>query len=198
MWPSGFAREPPKSIPAERLFRLLSDPDRPSISIQYRIAGAENVPLEVKAPTPSELARALDADGEDPEGQQDAARRAIIATTLWAGGGRAFRASEDLGRLYADEVEELWRLVVDALGVIAPSLARSDPAAWRARLEDGARSSAAGAIAVAMAQSREVVALLKRPQPRADRFYGRAIALLTEGQLWAYMAGCHVVDQIVG
>ncbi len=157
----------------------------------YRIAGAEDFALEVRAPTAREFACALDEEG-------DAARqRALIALVLWSGGTRAFRVSGGADLLYCSEFDALWSAVWRALDRIAPSRSRSDERAWFDQLRDGASARDNLSIMAAMADSRDLNrAYGYKPAwlPRPDRYYGRATCELTEGQLLAYRAACDAAD----
>lgn len=193
------AYEPPnvKQVPAARLFRLLSNPERPGLPIDFRLTGAEAFALEVRAPTSREFSCALDQEGDDPDGQDAAQRRALIASVLWTGGGRAFRASGSLGLLYGGEFDALWGAVWGALDVIAPSSARSNLPEWLERLKEGALHALNLATARQMAETRELDRSLGYRLiwlPRPERYYGKAPVLLTEGQLLAYRAACEAVD----
>lgn len=194
-----FALEPPKHITPERLFRILSDPEGPRLAIDYRITGAENVPLEVRAPTARAFAIALDQEGDDTTSKEAAQRRALIATTLWSGGMRAFGTFGEVGQLYASEFAALEEAVLVALEVVAPSSCYSHRALWWARLKEGSKVPSNWPIALAMAHSQDLVSGFKPPLvPRPERYYGRPVCELTEGQMMAYEAACSAVHDAVG
>lgn len=82
--------------------------------------------------------------------------------------------------------------------IVCPSACWSRWDNWIARLKEGALSGLNQTAAVAMAESRDMVAHFNaKPSllPRPERYFGRPACDLTEGQLWAYRAACEALDR---
>ncbi len=190
----GLAFEPPRKFDPGRLFRLLAHPDRPRLPISHRIRGAENVPLEVRAPTCCEFHEALEAP-EHPDGMP---WRAIIAATVWSGDRRAFGISGvSVGQLTEAEFKHLRDQVRKALDVIAPMAGRCNEPAWIAALAQGAAHTFNRRQTGLMAASRDLVIGYSSSVRmfRPDRYYGKPLAQLTDGQVMAYSAACDLIDK---
>jgi len=188
---------PPTDVSAARLFRLLSHPDCPRLDISYRVRGAEHLALHVRAPLARGIATALDQQGATPEATIAIQRRALIAEALWAGGARAFCDLALVDKLLPLEFSALFAQVDAALAIISPRNGWCDAEAWFTKLRFGADDVHNQGQAVAMASTRETHFVPGEKPIRVERpdlYYGKPVAALTDGQRWAYQAGCDATD----
>lgn len=180
---------PPDDVPAARLFRLLCDPDGPHLPIGYRLRCAPSVALGCRAPLTRAYLEATRLGNADLASRL-LSGRALIASTLTADGDLAFSSAEAVGQLYSDEALAIEQELRAALRIIAPIAGFSDWQAWTDRLTAGAKDLDNHGLFMAMAGTVEPVAGFREVVflPHPERYYGKAVALLTDGQLWAYGA----------
>jgi hypothetical protein len=188
---------PPPGVSPARLFRLLLRRPRPEIPIAYRIRGAEDVPLRVRAlSSADEAAVAEAAEGWGDAGPSRAADEFVFRALLTQD-GPAFASPDEVGALDSTDALSLAKEVRAALDVISPNYARSDVEAWGRALKQGARAGGNWADAIALggcvdyAFGYGVGRLVERP----DRYFGCPLADLTDGQWMAYRAAREVAQE---
>lgn len=189
---------PPDTIPAGRLFRILAQPKRAVWPLAFRLPFAADIPLSVRALSGAEYAAAHDADGIERQLVASTNAANLIAATLCTPGGLAFHGPDPVYQLTESELVALAAAVSDALAVVSPVYGVCDSSAWGARLRDGVMLGGNAATAIRMSEAVDVSVGwggLHRQQ-RPDRYYGRALHRLTDGQLMAYRAACAVVDSM--
>ena len=189
---------PPADIDAGLLFRLHASPS-PRYPIAHRLSAIPTVPLYARALTPLEREAVADAARGAPEGV-DATNYAValFAAVVMTREGRPVFASEDeAGSLGEGEALALYRATRVALDVIAPSFASSHTKAWKASLTQGARAHLA--IAHRMYSCSDVTlgygASMRTGRP--DRYWGKPVCELTDGQVMAFASAFEVVAALL-
>jgi hypothetical protein len=119
----------------------------------------------------------------------------VIARALLADGRTAFSSAEEVGLLDQAEFDALWSETLTALVAISPSYARSDVAAWRATLEEGAkhRSNLHDALVLGASADFGWGTTVYRP----DRYWGLATCDLLDGHWMAFAAARKVSEEIM-
>jgi hypothetical protein len=133
---------PPQHVKPPVLFRLLLRRPRPWIAIDYRVPGAEGVPLCVRALRAAELAECFDTAGEcASEARTGRVSCELIARALTLpGGALAFRSAEHAAdALDARTADVLAGEVSRALDIVSPFYSMIDHVLWKRALVQGAR-----------------------------------------------------------
>ena len=193
------AAEPPRHIAPAKLFRLLLRRPRPSIEIAHRFAGAEHVRLYVRALRSCDIGDAYDAAEHMPAEVQgsrtmlELVARALVTETS----APVFSCGLELADLLDErEAHSLSLDVYHALGCIGPTYARSDAASWHRALVTGARDAVNlhDAYVLGRCVDTALGAGLKQITHRPDRYFGCAMADMTDGQWMAFRAARSVVE----
>ena len=179
--------KPPDDIAPEVLFRTLSQRPRPHTEISYRVAGAEDVALSVKALTSDEINRAKDAAGYS----------GIICASLLAEGEVAFGSASELGKLPELEHLDLFKACGDALAKICPSMLDEHYSLWKKKITKGAKDASNFSVVLAMFECSDVVAgpTSTVRSPRPDRYYGVSTADLTDGQRMVFQIAHDFINE---
>lgn len=175
-----------RALKPARLFRLLSRAPRPTWPIEERLSLAPHAPLAVQAYTETERLAVADAD--------DGFNTLVATCLITATGARVFSAPHEVAMMPGPEAKRLVLACVMALYTCAP---RFDDDLERA-VARGARAPENGVLVANMVMSR-----VRLPNPggraifqeRPDRYYGRAIADLTIGQILAYHEACQTIER---
>jgi len=179
-----YGGRPPADVSASALFRLLLAVPYAERPIDYRLRGAEDVSLSVRALRSCDEADLLEeADVLEADRRANALLAGYVRLALIADGERAFRDERDMGALTTEEVRALGRQVVAALVRISPSYLRSDLESWMARLREGAA-------APNNAPAREMLG-----SATPERYFGRPLCELTDGQMMAANAAYGIVNE---
>jgi len=194
------AREPPSHIAPAKLFRLLLQRPQARVALAYRLAGAEHMPLFVGALRSREFGEAFDAADHLPvELQGSRVMLELVARALVLEGGEAVFAD---GLAVAEllegrEADRLAMEVCEALAWVAPTYARSDTAAWHRALVTGARDGANLHDAYTLGRCVDVAlgSGFKQVTHRPDRYFGGAMADITDGQWMAFRAARSLVEE---
>lgn len=191
---------PPSHIDAASLFRLLSTRERPCVDLGYRLPLAPDVLLRVQGLRGPEMAAAYHVDSPDRMRGASTAAARVVACSLLDDDGLAFGSAGDLGGLTLSELTQLGGAVHAALATISPTYGRSDIGAWSARLTEGAKDDGNYFTAITMANCTDVVMGMGGAayMPRPDRYYGKPVIELTDGQLMAYRAAWDMVNELRG
>lgn len=188
-------------MPAPKLWRLLIAKPRPWLELDFRIRGAEDIPLHVRGLRCVEEGAIYDAvaDVEPDEVRTSRFMLEYVSFALYAGQERVFDSAGAVGQLHALELTRLGSEVLRALSVISPSFARSERDPWMVKLCEGAKATFNIHEAALMADSADVV-LGKEAYPlkRPDRYFGMPVSELTDGQLMAFHAGVKVIKELRG
>ena len=185
---------PPADIHAGALFRLHASPS-PRYPIAHRLSAIPAVPLFARAPTPLEREAVADAARGAPKGADALVYAvALFATVIVTREGHPVFASEDeAGSLWEGEALALYDATKRALDVVAPALLSCDVKAWKAALVKGARVNLS--IASRMYSCADVVigfsASMRAGRP--DRYWGKPVCSLTDGQMMAFSAAHEVI-----
>jgi hypothetical protein len=180
---------PPVDIAPERLFRLLLQRPRPRWPLSFRAAAAPHIALHAVALRGAELQGLIDEAThlKAPEARTAHLGLEVMARTLWTAEGPAFRSADEAGAFLEGDAALLRGELAAALAIIGPTFARSDTRAWARILRKGAehRSNIDEALLAASAVDLGVFGgFVQRP----DRYFGVALAEITDGQLMAYRA----------
>jgi len=178
-------RLPPQDVAPERLFRLLAGRDRARWPIEVPALGVSG--LFVLALTGPELAELVDDSLELDSPLERQQRDAVIARVVWCDGAPAW-PTPDAFDAPEEVAEEIWRGVVDALSRCSPVYGRCDSVRWEARLRAGARHVSNWQLTRGILDSATHIALTDQWVGQPDRFYGRPMCDLTDGQLLAFDA----------
>lgn len=185
---------PPANLDAGALFRLHASPS-PRYPIAHRLSAIPAVPLFARAPTPLEREAVADAARGAPQGADAMAYAvALFAAVIVTRDGYPVFASEDeAGSLWEGEALALYDATKSALDAVSPSLASSDVKSWKAALVKGARVNLS--IASRMYSCADVVigfsASMRAGRP--DRYWGKPVCSLTDGQMMAFSAAHEVI-----
>ncbi len=183
---------PPKDEPPARLFRSLL-PLRPERPIAYRVRGAENIPLRVRALRSVDRLAIDDAAVMGLAGLQDRAfLRNLVAAALWTPDGPAFSSSDAAGMLSTVELVQLGQQVAEALCVCSPMYVGSDVAAWEKALEEGARGNPHELVALAGCVDIGFATVTPRP----DRYWGVPLNELLDGHWMVFRAARAVAEKL--
>lgn len=164
--------DPPADVAPEVLFRKLLELPRPSVDIDYRVAGAEQIPLRVQALTAAELAGSA----------AYVAFRALLIGTR-----PAFGSVAELEQLFAvRELEQLRKAVMTGLARCAPVDGRSNWTRWQSALLAGARHITNHSTAYALGSQVELLGKLAISRP--ERFFGVAPIALVDAHRFATRA----------
>lgn len=164
--------EPPKDVAPDVLFRRLCQLPRPGVSIGYRIRGAEQVALSVRA------VRAAEAHCPSPE---------LISEALWTGSSRAFPSAEAVTRLLGEnELAGLSRAVEAALGLCSPLDGLSEWRPWHQKLLEGARHVSNRTMAYSLGSQFDIAGRLVLDRP--ERYFGVPACDLVDAHWFAYRA----------
>lgn len=123
---------------------------------------------------------------------------ALFAAVVVTRDGHPVFASEDAaGSLAEGEALALYGATRRALDIIAPSFSSADAKLWKTAMADGARENMA--IAHRMHSCADVSlgygASVRVGRP--DRFWGKPVCALTDGQIMAFSAGLEVIASIL-
>lgn len=174
-------RDPPEDIAPEDLFRRLLVLPRPTVPISYRIAGADEVALAVRAISGAEY-----GDG-DP--------LAVIAAAVVIDGRPAFRSADSVKRLYAWEAEQLCNHVAEALARCSPIFGLSNLFTWTRKLRVGAAHPSNQLTTQTLGSSFEMAGRLLLDRP--ERFFGITPRELVDAHWFAYRAAkAHFLDEM--
>ena len=185
------ARSPadPPDLAPEVLWRSLL-PFRPRRALSFRIRGADHIPLYVCAIPAMQEALARDAGtfvARDNESLRTSiAAREVLAMILHDPSGRAFPSVAGMMRMDEHELGALAGEAFQVFGAICPSYARSNIAAWKQVLEEGARHPENLAEAAALASC--IDATMGGPIPRPDRYWGCPVNQLLDGHWMCWNA----------
>lgn len=116
----------------------------------------------------------------------------LIALSLLANGRQAFASADDVADLPDHVVLELGNALHGALRIVSPLYGRANSDAWGAVLRAGAAASQS--IAIPLGGSRDDGP--HRTAPRPDRYFGKPLIALTDGQWMAYRAAASYLDDI--
>lgn len=178
---------------------MLIQTERASWPIRYRIRGAESYALRVVALSGIEAANALAGceDIDAPESRGSLMLCELMVASLYTGNERAFQSASEVMSLLSTEVTVLGNEVHDALSKCSPVYQLTDGRAWRNALEEGAAHIRNVSAAARVASCVDVVGGFQKPYrgPRPDRWFGKPIAELTDGQLMAYDAARAVFEK---
>jgi hypothetical protein len=182
--------KPPKKVLPEVLFRRLSAYPRSTQVLGYRIAGAEDVVLSVKAMASHEVYGFIDGAKDIPT--------SVVCASLLADGEQAFSSPSEVFRMHKEEVDTLYGEVAEALASISPLYASIDHAAWMAVLKEGAIHSTNAATAWAMSECVDtaVGASGTIRTNRPDRYYGIPVREMTDGHRLAFSAAREAIDEL--
>lgn len=187
----------PAGVAPARLYRMLLQRPRATAPIVYRIRGAEDIPLRVRALSSLDEAAILDAaEGEDGLGGSRAASE-LLARALLTSEGSAFASASDVDALEPSEVVSLSRAVRAALDVISPTYARHDHVAWARALKKGATAPGNWAATLALGGCMDHAFGFGsgRCVERPDRYFGVPLADLTDGQWMVYRAAVEAFEE---
>lgn len=180
---------PPKDEPPARLFRSLLAP-WPERPIAYRVSGAADVPLHVRALRGIDRLR-IEDEASRTKGHSGLAR-GLVAASLWTPDGPAFSSPEAAGMLPLGELVDLARQVADALCVCSPMYSGSDMKAWERALEEGAQANIYETYSLASC----IDVGFGAPVPRPDRYWGVPVGQLLDGHWMVYRAARAVVERL--
>ena len=181
----------PPEADAPVLFRELSSSPRITRDLDYKIKGAEDVELAVRALSSHEFYTATD------RAKSSAFRPAYIVTaSLLADGEKAFSEPEDIFGLAQEEVSALFAAVAVALAKISPLYSLIDYPVWNSKLQEGALHSSNLSTALAMSECVDIVAGPSSTivVPRPERYYGLPVSKLSDGQRMAFNAARKSID----
>jgi hypothetical protein len=182
----------PPSDPPDRLFRTLLA-WRPSRPLRTEVAGFR---LRARALSPAEEAAAFDAGAEEEllEVRTSRFQRELLARCLYIGDRPAFASAEEVGLLSGAAIAALAGEAAETLDAIAPTYARSDVAAWRKVLREGAEHIVNVSTTFTLAGCVDIT-----PGgghlPRLDRFWGHPAGELLDGHWLAYEAARAVMEK---
>jgi len=186
------ATEPPRDVPAERLFRLLlaRHPSRP---LARPVAGLS---LDVRPITAAAEAEAVDLAGEEVEELRESRlQREILSRVLWLAGRPAFLSPDEVGLLDGAALAAVLADVGEALAIIAPTYARSNVDAWSRALERGAMHLSNVSATVALASCVDVTPA-GGITPRPDRYWGCPVGELLDGHWMVWRAARAAVERV--
>lgn len=186
----------PPAEPPESLFRALLAL-RPQRPIAYRLRALPDVPLYVRALRNAEAMEAVDAGMAHPieELRHGRVEIELLARCVMTPDGPAFRSAEDVEDLDSPEIDALILHAMPALEAIGPTYAKSDVAAWRKVLEEGAEHGANLHDTLVLANC--VDHGFDANTPRPERYWGVAPCDLLDGHWLAFHAATAVKDKIV-
>jgi hypothetical protein len=182
---------PPEDVEADHLFRVLAAPAGARLLLDFRLDFAPDVPLWLRGLTGAEDAAAFRSAATDAASgfQGEATARHLIAAALCDSHGAPLLSYGQAGDLTTNELEALGSCVLDGLARISPAYWRCNVDAWNLALKRGAAHFSNIPITIQIGLCHDVNAgLAVSTTPRPDRFYGRPIAQLTDGQLMAFAA----------
>ncbi len=186
-------QQPPRHVPADRVFRLLLRSPRAALPIALPIAGAPPGAYRACALHPLDEVEAIERHAGAPEPLRPTLVAAeLTALALHDGDARVFAGGAELLRLFTErDAVALMRAAIDALDVISPSFRRIDEEAWERRLAEGAKTggNAEQAIALALCMDDGV----RAGMPRPERYFGLPAGQLTDGQRLVFRAARRAV-----
>lgn len=186
---------PPADITAARLFRLLLVRPYAVAPIAFRIRGAEDVPLRVRALRSADEYAIADAAQSTPDIGGSRAASELVCRALLAPGGAAFASVEEVDAMGSGEVLTLAKTVRAALNAISPTYALADSARWHVRLKEGARVNWSEMLALGGSVDFAFGYGVGRATERPDRYFGVPLADLTDGQWMVYRAARAVFEE---
>jgi len=172
--------KPPFHVPPDVLFRRMLELPRPSKAIDYRIRGAEHIPLVVRAVTWHD--------------EVDGTMLSYIQRSLWTPDGQAFGSADDVGSMAESEVADLANAVFEALLEVSPSYQRAGWPSWVDQLKIGAADWRNLTTAIALADCVDEGCSATRPHP--ERYWGVRPCDLTDGQRMVAHAALVVVNKM--
>jgi hypothetical protein len=183
----------PGDVTPARLFRLLLGRPRPVLPLAFRLPDAPDVALSVRGLTALEDASVGDVDEAPEEVRRSEITRRLVAAYLLADGVPAFTA-DDVGTLEEHEFTRLAVAVFAAARIVSPQYRNVTQATLDA-IEAGAKDRGNRALTRLVGSGAPVV-LPRRLAYLADpaRYFGLALADMTDGQLMAYHAAKKVTD----
>ncbi len=174
------------------LYRVLTS-GQPRWPLTYQPPGLERFKLEARGLSSCEAGHVFDELDRLEKGVRATAQMLdLVALTLLADGRPAFTSSEQVGGLPTHIVEALGRAVYEALSVCAPLYRSTNDVAWERVLREGARANWRIALALGGSIDEGATRWIDRP----DRFWGRPLIEITDGQWMAYRASRWFVDQL--
>ena len=185
------AKIPPSHIKPEALFRLLVCQPRARLPVFLSFSGCEHVAFFACAITGHELSMIVDGcDGIPKDLADSKLKQGLALRCLYDDDGPVFTTIEEVGQLDETEINDIWRALYPALDAMSPTYPYSRSGEWEAALQRGAYHPSNRRTAYAMASCEDVTAGFKtvHTNPRPDRYYGKAVSELTDGQLMAYSA----------
>jgi hypothetical protein len=188
---------PLAGVSSARLFRLLLQRPRATAPIDYRIRGAEDVPLRVRALSSIDEAEIGDSDGPSDQRMARAATE-IIHRSLLTPQGLAFASPDEVGALMSTEAAELARACRLALDTISPTYTRHDVEALNRKLIEGGKADGNWPTALALGGCVDVSYGygIARTSERPDRYFGVPLAELTDGQWMVFRASRKILEEL--
>jgi hypothetical protein len=123
------------------------------------------------------------------EFQSVAAARHLIAAALCDQHGAPLLSYEQSGRMTVGEAQALGGAVIDGLERISPAYWRSNIDAWAAALKRGAQHHTNIGATIQIGQCHDIVSGMSiGTSARPDRYFGKPVIHLTDGQLMAFAA----------
>lgn len=186
--------EPPAAsvCPPARLFRILTS-GQPRWPLSYQPPGLERFALEARGLSSCESARHFDEmDRLTREKRAVVSTLDLIAMALLADGRQAFTSADQVGALPSRVVDSLGLAVLRALAVCSPLYRATNDAAWERVLRAGAAENWRVALALGGCVDEGPTRLAERP----DRYWGRPLIEITDGQWMAYRASRWFLRQL--
>lgn len=189
----------PPDVPKHLLFRGLLRRPRPQQQLKFRVPCAAHIRLFVRALKSVEYAEVFEAaDAVEVEQLSTSAITSeLIAVSVYTPKGRAFMSGAEVLRLRGEEMAMLGIEVLDALHRVSPTFQRSETAAWRMALKEGAQHPSNFNDALTMYRSCDRVAMSNAVWERPDRYFGLPYCELTDGHQLAYSAAVELVSSLI-
>lgn len=189
---------PPEHVGVGELFRLLAAPS-PRYPIAHRLGALPGLPLYARALAPLDSETLRDAARGAPKGADAVAyaQGLFAAAVVTADGSPVFASEEHAGMLDETEALALYGALRAALDIVAPEHATAHVGAWKAALVSGARQNLAIASRMYSAADVALGYGVSMRMPRADRYWGKPLCDLTEGQMMAFSAAVEVIAALV-
>lgn len=186
--------EPPNAAtctPA-RLFRVLTS-GQPRWPLSYRPPGLERFALEARGLSACEAADLFDElDRLERDKRAALLTLDLIALTLLADGRRAFSSPDEVAGLPSHVVTSLGLAVFDALRVCGPLYRSTNDAAWERVLRQGAKENPWTASVIGACVDDGPSLIIGRP----DRYWGKPVIEITDGQWMAFRASRWFIESI--
>ncbi len=186
-------REPPDNIKPEVLFRLLLKTPRPTLPVDFPLAGADGEAFFVRAVTGYEVFSNYDRSLHEVAKLEDARFiQHLVALSLCTSEGLVFGSHDAVGMLDEDDFARVAAAVLPALWAISPAYGYSDSEAWIRRLTAGAghHTNMHSAALLGHCMDAGFSLVIARP----DRFFGLPTGQLTDGHMLCYYAARRLVE----